>query len=550
MVAFTAHLTFIACAVFGDAWISKPACAPDVNCDVHVSASSGNDAANAGGSISNPYRTIQYAVDQRRPGQTIHVLAGTYTNNGYGSGSNNNGPVVRLDGVSELTIKNYQNDSVIIRFDGAGGFVGGSTSQPVTHLEIAGMEIAGPNAQITYVEAMANRLVGGNYFGGRGIAIWSGHHIHIHDMLVHDCPNSGIRVNNGDYVLLENSEVYANTWWAPNAESGIVFATSKSVDELDIAKMIMRGNTVHDNINKVPYYNPNYAWDYSPIGSEDCSSYPECEAGNSSCPWTCRYGKAYQDYIIDGMGVYVTRNKDTYPYGKMELSANIAYRNGINGVVFHRTNRGIVKDNIVFDNGVVPKDGHTEPEPQDWHACCPGKGRQPYSGLILNEAEEVEMSNNSVAARYSDDYAYQMQMDGGTKYPVTGVDNNVCAGLDSLTPSSVVVRPGPCSENGDLPERSDVPNTWMQENGKECATWEWGMQKNCNKNSDWIANKYCELSCYNAGNGYADADPSASCCALQVARSSSLKSTSLASRKPASVQLHRFRVALRRHFNA
>ena len=53
------------------------------------------------------------------------------------------------------------------------------------------------------------------------------------------------------------------------------------------------------------------------------------------------------------MGVYVTRNSDTYLKGKMELSGNIAYGNGINGLVFHRTFRGFVKKNIVFDNGEV-----------------------------------------------------------------------------------------------------------------------------------------------------------------------------------------------------
>merc|ERR1719221_2411946 len=132
-------------------------------------------------------------------------------------------------------------------------------------------------------------------------------------------------------------------------------------------------------MNRVPYYNPNYAWDYSPIGGGLNCSVPACEAGTSECPWQCRYGKLSQDYIIDGQGVYVTRNKDTYLHGRMELSGNVAYRNGINGVVFHRTNRGVVKDNVVFDNGVVPRDGYPEASEENWHACCPGKGRQPYS---------------------------------------------------------------------------------------------------------------------------------------------------------------------------
>ena len=81
-------------------------------------------------------------------------------------------------------------------------------------------------------------------------------------------------------------------------------------------------------MNKIPYYNKKYAWDYAPIGSYKCGDYPECETENADgcgseackCPWQCRYGKISQDYIVDGMGVYVTRNSDTYLQGQMELS--------------------------------------------------------------------------------------------------------------------------------------------------------------------------------------------------------------------------------------
>ena len=51
----------------------------------------------------------------------------------------------------------------------------------------------------------------------------------------------------------------------------------------------------------------------------------------------------------------MTRNKDTYLHGQMELSFNTCYKNGINGVVFHRTDRGVVRKNVVHDNGIVPR---------------------------------------------------------------------------------------------------------------------------------------------------------------------------------------------------
>lgn len=59
-------------------------------------------------------------------------------------------------------------------------------------------------------------------FAGRGIAIWKGSHIHIHHNIIHHCPNSGIRVDKGDYCSIEDNVVYNNTWWSSSGESAIV----------------------------------------------------------------------------------------------------------------------------------------------------------------------------------------------------------------------------------------------------------------------------------------------------------------------------------------
>ena len=94
-----------------------------------------------------------------------------------------------------------------------------------------------------------------NYYKGRGIAIWDGHHINIFKNTVHDCPNSGIRVNNGDYCIVSNNIVYNNTWWSPNAESAIVFATINEFDNFsNIIKMRIVGNLVYANENRIPFY--------------------------------------------------------------------------------------------------------------------------------------------------------------------------------------------------------------------------------------------------------------------------------------------------------
>ena len=71
------------------------------------------------------------------------------------------------------------------------------------------------------------------------------------------------------------------------------------------------------------------------------------------------YGTSEQTFIIDGSGVYVTRNSAKYLYGRFELSYNKAHGNGINGLVVHKTDRARVIGNVLWDNGKVSKD---EPE--------------------------------------------------------------------------------------------------------------------------------------------------------------------------------------------
>jgi len=106
----------------------------------------------------------------------------------------------------------------------------------------------------------------------------------------------------------------------------------------------------------------------------------------------------------------------------MELSNNVCFRNGINGVVVHKTNRVLVKNNIIYDNGQVPR-------------AAP-QSRQAYAGLTINTSEDVTVYNNSVITTLSDDYAYAIS---GASYPFIdtfGVDrtapenlNRHCGGM-------------------------------------------------------------------------------------------------------------------------
>ena len=351
--------------------------------------------SNNGQSPNNTLKTIHYAVNTAwNPGDIIYVRGGEYTNMNYGTGSLDNNAVVSLNVnnslgslYNPLIIRNYLNETPKLKIDGSGGFVGKNS-----FIEISGFEISGKNQDINYQQAISNRLIQDNYYSGRGIAIWEGHHINIYNNKIHDCPNSGIRINNGDYCTIISNEVYNNTWWSSNAESAIVFATSKSIDTLMIKKMKIMNNLVYNNINKIPYYNSSY-----------------------SCTGTSTYGCATQDYIIDGSGCYITRNNggtgnDGNPNGDYNgyfyFANNVSYGNGINGLVVHKTDHAIVTNNTIFNNGEVPV--VIDPnDPELWKANL-SQGRQQTSGITLHSSSDVYLFNNISWARYDADFGYKI----------------------------------------------------------------------------------------------------------------------------------------------
>ena len=328
---------------------------------LHVDAIGGSDS-NAGSSPSDALATIREAVARVTPNTAILVASGTYTNHNYGNGGNSNPAAVSLENINDVLLRSLPGHTVRINFDGSGGII----CRNVTRVEVRGFIVDGPNAQITEAEATADRLLHSPRFSGRGIVVWGGAHVWIHNNTVSHCPNSGIRVNRGDYCTVSDNEVFNNTWWSSNAESAIVFAESAPTDTLDIIKMRILRNRVYGNKNIIPYYNARY---------DD----PAYLAANQMHVARPNYGSSAQTFIIDGSGVYISRNSQSYTSGRYELSDNVCYGNGINGVVVHKTNRAHVYRNTLDGNGVVSRD--------------PPASRQPYAGLVITNSDDVEVVN-------------------------------------------------------------------------------------------------------------------------------------------------------------
>ena len=147
------------------------------------------------------------------------------------------------------------------------------------------------------------------------------HHIIIRNNIVHDTPGSAIRFNDSDHITIEYNEVYNSTWWTSSASSAVVFAETISASEEDNGneiKMIMRGNTVYNNWNRIPFY---------------VTQLPD-NSGNTNPD----YGTATYNNILDGQGLYVTRSDPDYNgtfYLKI-IFVSIMVRTGLILIIHYR----------------------------------------------------------------------------------------------------------------------------------------------------------------------------------------------------------------------
>ena len=373
--------------------------------DYYVSSENGSDS-NTGLSEETAFASINRGIDAVSAGGTVYVMNGTYKNQNYGTASahpsdgslsvNMSNPTVVVISKSGtegnyITVRNYPNHSPKIVFDGRGGIL---INGPQSYIIIEGFDIEGPAASITYGMAIADREwkikchvenlnYSHSYFSGFGI--WGGfsqnflhHHITVRNNTVHHTTGSGIRFNDSDHITIENNTVYNTTWWTSNASSAIVFAetiASSEQDNDDDIKMIMRGNTVYNNWNRILFYKT----------SEPPNS------GNDNAT----YGTAAFTQIWDGQGLYVTRSDDNYN-GTFLFENNLCVNNGKNGINFDHSiaASGLMRNNTIYYNGV-------HEIIQDLSAAEGNTAHrgQKVGGIKANKVKNVTVVNNIVMTR-------------------------------------------------------------------------------------------------------------------------------------------------------
>tara|TARA_B100000767_G_scaffold69399_1_gene66066 strand:- start:5744 stop:8002 length:2259 start_codon:yes stop_codon:yes gene_type:complete len=386
----------------------------------YVSDGTGSDAND--GSELSPFKTINKAILEVEAGGTVYVMNGTYRNSGYGSvnvstSANMNNPhvvTINKSGTegAYITLKNYQGHSPKIQFDGRGGIV---ISNNMNYIVIEGFEVEGPSASISYDVAFADRefkvLAASNendditynhsYFSGKGI--WGGYGAHRHIIIrnnsVHDTPGSAIRFNDSDHITIEYNEVYNATWWTSSASSAIVYAETIATDgdNSTAIKMIMRGNVVYNNWNRIPFF---------------VTQLPD-NSGNTNP----NYGTADYNSILDGQGLYVTRSDDDY-VGTFLFENNLCVNNGKNGINFDNSlgASAIFQNNTLYYNGV-----HEIIQDLSVDDGNPSHRGQKVGGIKANRVVNATVVNNIVVTRDNLFSALELQNISGSR----NVSNNI-----------------------------------------------------------------------------------------------------------------------------
>ena len=375
--------------------------------DFYVSDSNGSD--NNSGTLEAPFKTINKGISMVSAGGTVYVMDGIYQNENYGNvdpstnTNMDNQHVVTINKSGSegayITLRNYPGHLPKIQFDGRGGIV---ISNNMNYIIVEGFEVEGPAQDINYEMAEADRdykievaededdstNYNHSYFSGKGI--WGGygahHNIIIRNNIVHDTCGSAIRFNDSDHILIENNIVYNSNWWTSSASSAIVLAESVAVsgDNTSDIKMIIRGNIVYNNWNRIRFY---------------VTQLPDNSGNNNP-----NYGTANFQSIWDGQGIYVTRSDPEYA-GTFLFENNLCLNNGKNGINFDHSHSAsaIYQNNTLYYNGV-----HEIIQDISEAEGNPAHRGQKVGGIKANHVLNATVVNNIIMTRDNEFSALQL----------------------------------------------------------------------------------------------------------------------------------------------
>lgn len=171
--------------------------------------------SNGNGSIDQPFKDIQSAIDAAQPGTTIHVKAGEYIENlDFSAGGAPGAPItlVSIDGPNAAVIRPKQAGDDTIQIDGH------------DYITITGFELHGSaddSRQVIHIHAVQDNTNGAT-------------HIEISNNTIYRGEGDGIKISKSSDILISNNTVIGGG----DKESGI--------DIVGGARIILDGNTLSD----------------------------------------------------------------------------------------------------------------------------------------------------------------------------------------------------------------------------------------------------------------------------------------------------------------
>ena len=317
--------------------------------------------SNSGLLESAPLKTIQYAMDLSKPGDTVLVMNGTYSHKDYPFGD-------------IVTIQNSGNENAWITLKAFPGHTPllssinwSAIKVQANYILVEGFTIVGNRDDVTLDYALAEKSNTNNpTTSGNGIAIAPPydkptihpHHVIVRNNQVSKCSGGGIGTMQADYVLIENNVVSGNGYWAPYGNSGISVYQSWNSDSTTGYKMIVRGNTAFGNFNKIPFVfsDPDPA----------------------------------KRVITDGNGIIVDDARNTQNF------------NGTNGTPKPYLGRTLVDSNLVYENGarginVFSSDHVDVIHNTTYHNSI--QNETPDGEITLFSATDIRVYNNIFVAR-------------------------------------------------------------------------------------------------------------------------------------------------------
>ncbi len=256
------------------------------------------DNANAGTTIDQPWGSLQFALDQLRPGDTLYLMEGNY---------------------NELEADNFH---YVMRNGGEPDNWIRVTAAPGHNPVLAPTEGTAFEVQGNYVEVSKLTVRGAGFDEansyGVGLSVRRSHHVRLLGNVITGMPLAGISCIESSNLEIIDNEVFENAFWSTAQGSGI--SIWHSVD-----------------------------WDQPP----EADGYHDRILGNKIYRNENRVKSKWVDFttITDGNGIIIDQNRDFNYTGRTLIANNVVFDNGGRAILVYESNRVDVIFNTTYHNG-------------------------------------------------------------------------------------------------------------------------------------------------------------------------------------------------------